>query len=199
MSTKTVTSQIEKLESQRTGHLSNAASCKASDPIERALGNASMKRAVEIEAEIDALLAAQQAAQQAEVESIDMEEMAEFVHERVEEAKTRAPMDTRTAYYQLTTGALMRCGAHKFYHGEDYLAFMVNLHPVLKSGKRGEKARLMTATLTLGWNDLYNLKVTYWDGRKHETVNHYEGSDLYADSLATVLIMLDSGDLPAKG
>jgi hypothetical protein len=108
---------------------------------------------------------------------------------------------------QITNGVLMSLGAHELSsyvtHGADKvglerrpdtLTFKARILPSATAGR----PRIMRVTVTLDPSDTYSVLVTYSKSKRQPNgapgsvlVTHKEWENIYADSLATVLLSLD--------
>lgn len=96
---------------------------------------------------------------------------------------------------QITPGVLMSLGAHRFFsqtddRGNSGLVFSARVLPFTINGDRAEQPRIMQVLVTLNAADTYDVTAQYRRG--NQTVEHFAARGLYAESLPTVLLEMDS-------
>lgn len=111
------------------------------------------------------------------------------------ETREEAQYVATTIRRQATPLTLMSLGAHKLgsythENGTHALVFLARVLPFKKNGERAETPRNMRVMVTLNVADLYDIRVEYQ--RRGETITHYQANSIYADSLAGVLLRIDS-------
>lgn len=89
-----------------------------------------------------------------------------------------------TIKQQCTVMGLATVGAHNFKALQNGLSFSARLHPFI-NGKRSHHPIIMTVTITITWQDLYDVRVEYDD------TLHFSGCDYYFDQLPRLLLALD--------
>lgn len=96
---------------------------------------------------------------------------------------------------QIGQGVLMSLGARNLRYSDDALIFDASILPITKTGKRGTTARTMRVVVSLNQMDTYDILVSYPQrGDRYglkPAVIHYDGRNIYADQLASLMLALD--------
>ena len=88
---------------------------------------------------------------------------------------------------QITVGVLMSLGAHDLAYSTDQRGALTFKARIIRKGQT--RVRIMRVTVTLTDRDTYNIQVGYM--QKFDWVSYVDLTDVYADSLARVLLDLD--------
>jgi|DEB19_MinimDraft_2_1074335.scaffolds.fasta_scaffold132927_1 hypothetical protein len=91
----------------------------------------------------------------------------------------------QTIKNQCTVMGLATVGAHHFKNLERGLSFHARILPLTSEGRRGQYPMNMIVTITLNFEDLYDVRVEY------DRTLHYSGCDFYFDQLPKLLLALD--------
>lgn len=111
------------------------------------------------------------------------------------ETREEAQYVAATIRRQVTPLVMMSLGAHKLgsythQNGTHALVFLARVLSFKKNGDRSEAPRNMRVMITLSVADLYDIRVEYQ--RQGKTITHYSANGIYADSLAGVMLRIDS-------
>ncbi|MBO0596959.1 hypothetical protein I2485_07025 [Nesterenkonia sp. E16_7] len=111
------------------------------------------------------------------------------------ETREEAQYVAATIRSQVTPLVLMSLGAHRLgsythENGTHALVFLACVLPFKKNGDRSGAARNMRVMITLNVADTYDIRVEYQ--RQGKTITHYSANSVYADSLAGMMLRIDS-------